>query len=64
MNKPSWGNSPEWAKYLAMDDCGTWCWYEEKPEYCHGFWFSSAGLWVAAANTLPEADVTLEARPE
>lgn len=31
MNKPSWDDAPKWAKYLAMDADGFWCWYENEP---------------------------------
>lgn len=31
--KPSWDDSPEWAKFLAMDADGNWCWFEVEPEY-------------------------------
>jgi hypothetical protein len=28
--KPSWNDAPKWAKWLAMDQDGTWCWYEKE----------------------------------
>lgn len=31
MNKPSWDSAPEWANYLAMDEDGTWWWYQNEP---------------------------------
>ena len=34
MSKPSWDDSPSWARYLAMDANGTWHWYEEEPIKC------------------------------
>ena len=29
--KPNWKDAPEWANWLAMDEDGTWCWYERMP---------------------------------
>ena len=29
--KPDWKDAPEWAQYAAMDDDGTWWWYELRP---------------------------------
>ena len=29
--KPNWGDSPSWARYLAMDANGAWWWYANKP---------------------------------
>jgi hypothetical protein len=31
--KPSWTNSPDWAKWLAQDRSGKWWWFEEEPMY-------------------------------
>lgn len=62
--KPSWKDAPEWAKYLAMDEDGTWTWFEEKPEiFTHA---SQYGSWVSdkrwqIARVWQE---TLEQRPE
>ena len=36
MNKPDWSKAPSWAKYLAMDQNGTWFWYAGKPRSDHG----------------------------
>lgn len=30
--KPDWRYAPEWARYTAMDNDGTWWWYQDKPE--------------------------------
>lgn len=30
--KPDWKDAPEWAQWLACDECGDWYWYETKPE--------------------------------
>jgi len=29
--KPEWKDAPEWANYLAMDDDGSWYWFEHMP---------------------------------
>lgn len=43
--KPDWKDAPEWATYCAMDDNGSWWWYENKPpEFENGFWFKGVGL--------------------
>ena len=34
--KPSWGDAPEWARYLAKDKDGKWYWYRVEPD-CDGF---------------------------
>ena len=34
MNKPDWKDAPEWANYLAAEDCDgekIWCWFEFEP---------------------------------
>lgn len=31
MNKPSWDNAPEDAKFLAQDRDGDWYWWSAKP---------------------------------
>lgn len=32
MNKPDWKDAPEWANWLAMDENGSWWWFEQDPE--------------------------------
>lgn len=27
-----WSKAPEWANWLAQDECGEWFWFENKPE--------------------------------
>jgi len=39
--KPSWDESPEWAQWLAMDDDGEFCWFENKPFLSDGMWFDA-----------------------
>lgn len=38
--KPSWKNAPAEARYLAMDDDGSWWWYRNQPKINddHGCW--------------------------
>lgn len=30
-NKPSWEDAPEWAEWMAQDQCGEWWFYDAKP---------------------------------
>jgi hypothetical protein len=63
--KPDWKDAPPWANWLAMDDGGTWFWYELEPawSYSSGEWFrrESRGRFKEAGGS--QADSTLEARP-
>ena len=40
--KPSWDEAPEWANWLAMDEDGSWGWFEVAPEINEYFemWYS------------------------
>ena len=29
--KPDWKDAPDWAMWLAMDEDGTWYWFENEP---------------------------------
>lgn len=29
--KPDWKDAPEWANFMAMDEDGSWYWYEDEP---------------------------------
>ena len=44
-NRPQWKDAPKWAKWLALDDCGQWRWYEKKPLI---IWNSFYGHWENA----------------
>lgn len=59
--KPDWKDAPAWAKWLAMDGCGSWYWHEDKPEYGHNGWVSG-GLIKLIRDPLWEN--TLEERPQ
>lgn len=60
--KPDWKDAPEWANYLAMDDDGEWCWYEERPVPRINFWVSDGRYCLAGYGQ--RWDRTLEDRPE
>lgn len=32
MTQTDWNDAPNWANYVAMDECGAWYWYEDEPE--------------------------------
>lgn len=38
MNKPDWKDAPEWANWMAQDECGSWGFFAKKPtifaDYC------------------------------
>ncbi len=38
MKKPKWSEAPNWAKWLAMDEDGTWNWFEHRPEQVRNYW--------------------------
>ncbi len=42
--KPDWTTAPEWAKWLAKDEDGTWYWYEEEPVAGGTVWCSNGRL--------------------
>lgn len=76
MRKPSWKDSPPWAKYLAQDRDQQWYWYELEPVYNEhgGFWSTDCtpyspgqGRWEDAAfPELPQCKwtETLESKPK
>lgn len=39
---PDWNKAPEWARYVAQDQNGTWRWHYKKPKLENGFWVSQA----------------------
>lgn len=60
--KPDWKDAPEWANYVAMDDDGSWWWFEKEPSY------EQYGEWVTTRKseqvvTGLDGSTTLEARP-
>lgn len=65
MKKPKWIYAPWWAKWLAMDSDGVWCWYEFKPEKISKKWDlpEEGGIYAVASNEVDSWDETLESRP-
>lgn len=61
MNKPSWNDAPEWAKYLAMDKSGEWYWHEYEPQIdrLSGDW-NSSGMTTLGFSW----KISVEERPE
>lgn len=39
VSKPKWYDAPDWATYLAMDEDGTWHWFEHLPKALWGKWW-------------------------
>lgn len=62
--KPDWKDAPEWARYLAMDEHGTWCWYEEEPLKLTHIWVDSDGQYSYASLPPSHWESSLEQRPE
>ena len=68
-NKPSWGDAPYWAEYLAQDgNTGYWHWYESKP-YVRSFddeFTIRGGIWERCSDgdVIGDWRDTLEKRPE
>lgn len=72
MNKPDWKDAPEWAQWLAMDECGTWCWFAGEPNQMSCLWMpgyetNQDGNTYEYADCMPGGAVdwklTLERRP-
>lgn len=61
--KPQWKDSPPWAKWLAMDSSGLWCWFEHQPVKHATMWIASAGRANEHTDALPWHE-SLEPRPE
>ena len=68
--KPDWKDAPKWAKWLAQDYSGQWCWFEKKPtkhekrcwiqqDYTDFLDFNSVSLKIN-----PDWKDTLERRPK
>lgn len=73
--KPDWKDSPNWAKYLAMDSNGVWNWFSHKPiwyaneSYEYSWTFEPEHYCDDGYNSEPcnkvllDPQKTLEARP-
>lgn len=59
MSKPDWKDAPEWAGFVAMDDDGTWYWYESEPEQFSDCWRADGRY----QTVLKKWDESLESRP-
>ena len=46
--KPDWKDAPEWANYLAMDEDGSWWWFENEPYTDGDAWCHDGGDWQIA----------------
>ena len=64
MSKPSWESAPDWANWLAMDEDGTWFWYETKPLVAEGSdSFSAEGKCLEVTETNRGWEDSVEKRP-
>jgi hypothetical protein len=62
--KPNWNDAPDWANWLAQDECGEWYWYEQCPTNGSFEWISAEESELAADGPeTPNWRVTLEQRP-
>lgn len=61
MSKPTWGDAPDWANYLAMDSSGQWNWFENQPYFELGEWWTDGDS--EAANEKPNPRYSMEYRP-
>lgn len=61
--KPDWKDAPEWAKWLAMDEDGVWCWFESEPELESTFWVTD-DKYQDASEPVNKWKDSLEARPD
>jgi hypothetical protein len=63
--KPEWKDAPAWARWLAMDDTGSWVWFEKKPIIKDGrkFWETEEKYMCKFAD-FPNWKQSLEERPK
>jgi hypothetical protein len=63
--KTYWVKAPEWANYLAMDECGRWYWYSDRPRVGRIVWLRAGGHILVARRIPIDGDwrETLEKRP-
>lgn len=54
IEKPTWGNAPEWANWLAQELDGSWFWYEKEPWYIKSKWIFNGKCKIASQITLPK----------
>lgn len=62
-SRPSWEDAPDWARWLAQDEDGSWWWYGDEPHLALsiGEWRSAA--LSSTASHVPNWRETLEERP-
>lgn len=74
MNKPDWKCAPEWANWIAQDQCSEsigldhfWVWFENRPTKMLNGWIdmTPGGKWkqTSVVATDEQWKKTLEARP-
>ena len=66
---PQWADAPEWAQWLAQDQCGAWWWYDGKPyvrEPALVYWQASSEWFGRASSGAknPNWKSTLQKRPD
>jgi hypothetical protein len=63
-NKPGWKNAPDWAKYLAQDENGSWWFFSNEPKPLQTLW-NNDGLDSLKSNVKNHNwRETLESRPK
>ena len=66
--KPDWKDAPKWAKFLAQDSYGAWCWHEKEPspieEHVFPHWSAHYGKCEVAISSSKDWQNTLEKRPQ
>ena len=62
--KPDWKDAPEWANWMAMDDDGTWFWFENKPKKESWGFRDSGGEYHIALEAVHDWKNSLEQKPE
>ena len=60
--KPDWGDSPDWANYLSLDEFGLYEWHALRPYWARKFgrWLSKGGVDIAGRE---QSDPYFEQRP-
>ena len=63
--KPDWKDAPKWANWLAMDEDGEWCWYQDEPTQGNRMWdiYDDRFDYALVLGNEPDWRKTLEKRP-
>jgi hypothetical protein len=64
MNKPSWDDAPDWARWLARDASGDWYWYEFEPGWEDRSYRPEKGEYLIAGYDSYMPPGPIERRPE